>query len=185
MRFKGTILLTVVLILLGGYLLWFELPHEKKAGEAKERENRVLDVNDQNVTGLVFKSGNDEIELERHPDRPDQKWEVVRPIVGPANDGAATEALSTISRLTFSRVVDEKPADLKPYGLDTPEFSATVVINHTEVEQLQFGANNPIGSEVYLKRRGDKRVLLVGAGVRASLKKPLKEWRRPQIFSEH
>lgn len=185
MRFKGTIFLTIVLVLLGAYLLWFEVPLQRVRSEAEVRSKRVLDIPDDKVTGLVIQIGNDEIELERHPDAPDQKWEVVRPIAGPANDAAASFAVSSIERLQFSRVVQEDATDLKPFGLDPPDFSATVVLNRREVERLDFGANGPIGQELYLKRLGDKRILLVDGTIKSELKKGLKEWRRRQIFPEY
>jgi len=184
-RFKGTIFLTVVLILLGGYLLWYEIPQERKRTEAEERSKRVLDIADDKVTGLVIQIGKDEIELERHPDAPDQKWEVVRPIAGPGNDATASFALSSLERLQFSRELDENPSSLKPFGLDPPDFSVTVVLNRKEVERIDFGSNSPVGNEIFAKRVGDKRLLLVDAAIRSELKKGLKDWRRGQILPEN
>lgn len=184
MRFKGTILLALVLILLGGYVLWIEVPGEKKKAESEERAKRLLDVQDEKITGLVIQDGETLTELERHPDRPDQKWEVIRPIVGPANDSAASFALSEIERLSFSRVVEEKPQDLKTFGLDPPDFSLTVVLNRTEVEKVDFGGTNPSGNELYAKRRGENRVVLVPSGVKFTLDKKLSDWRRKQILND-
>lgn len=182
MRFKGTIFLTLVLVILGGYLLWVELPGEGKRSERDVRSKRVLDIQPDRVTGFVIQFGKREIELERHPQDPDQEWEVIRPIVGPANDGVARSALSAVANLKYSRIVEEKPEDLKPYGLDSPELSVTIVLNRTEVEQLNFGDNNPIGREIYVRRRGDKRVFLVNSGIRFTFEKELKDWRRKKIF---
>lgn len=185
MRFKGTIFLTVVLIALGAYLLWYELPQEKKRLEEEARAQRVLDLKNEEVTGLLIEEGGKEIELERHLENPDQKWQVIRPLVGPANDATAAAALSVIENLKYTRVIEEEPETLKPFGLDPPEFSVTVVIKRREVERIDFGKSNPAGSDVYVKRLGDPRVLLVGSGVTFGLKKELKEWRRRRILIDH
>jgi len=64
-----------------------------------------------------------------------------------------------------SRVVDENPADLKEYGLDSPrveiEFKASGDKTYADAHRLFIGAKSPTGGDLFARRDSDKRVMLV------------------------
>ncbi|HLG21820.1 MAG TPA: hypothetical protein VI382_03325, partial [Candidatus Manganitrophaceae bacterium] len=89
MRFKGTIVLTILLVLLGLYLFYIEIPGAKKKEEAESKAKRLFSFSESAVTGLTIQSPEGVIELEQSAD-PDQPWKISRPVATAANDAAAS-----------------------------------------------------------------------------------------------
>ena len=180
-RFKGTIVLTILLVLLGLYLFYIEIPGAKKKEEAESKAKRLFSFSESAVTGLTIQSPEGVIELEHSAD-PDQPWKISRPVATAANDAAASGLASQLERLESTRVVEESPADLKAYGLDPPAYSIIIHLNQTDVEPLQIGGENPAGTEVYVRKGEAGPVYLTAGSVKQFLKKDLKEWRRRELF---
>jgi hypothetical protein len=62
-------------------------------------------------------------------------------------------------------VVDENPADLKEYGLDSPritiEFKASGDKTYGDYHRLFIGGKSPTGGDLFARHDADKRVILV------------------------
>ncbi len=184
MRFKGTILLAVIALLMGAYLLYVELPREAKKGEEEEKSKRVFSFSESNVTGLIFQYPEVEVELERHPEGnlPGGNWEMIRPLEVRANDSLAGNIASVLERLTYSRVVEEVE-DLKPYGLDPPEFAVIAILNGVDRERLLVGGATPKGTEVYIQKDGEARVLLTDAFNKETLRRTVNDLRKREVLT--
>ena len=74
---------------------------------------------------------------------------------------------SNLSTLEITRVVDENPADLKEYGLDSPrveiEFKASGDKDYGDYHRLFIGGKAPTGGDLFARRDAEKRVILIPA----------------------
>lgn len=93
-------------------------------------------------------------------------WKMTQPATADAEDEALRELHDALARLRAEEIVADKPADLKPYGLDSPE-RWRVFNGDREVLSLLVGGREKIGNDrkdgfrSYAKvEKGDLVVLL-------------------------
>lgn len=184
MRFKATFLLALVFAGLGLYLFLVEFPQERKKEAQAEKASRVYSFNSKDVSGLIVRYPNtEEISLAKGGEG---KWRMIRPIKTPAGRTLINKIIGLTSGLEFKQTIEEKPADLRSFGLDPPQVLITLKFPDHE-EQLLIGDEAPASSAYYIKKRQESRILLVDHQ-RGDLKQTLEEkrsvksWRRDEII---
>src|ERR1041384_4149525 len=112
-RAVSTVVLFLVLAGLVGYLRYLgrtqpsaESAKEKPFGELKANDVEELQVTAQGET--------------THLKKTDAGWSIVEPVQADADAGEVTSMAGNLASFEVSRVVDEKPADLKAFGLEPP-----------------------------------------------------------------
>ncbi|MFY9268252.1 MAG: DUF4340 domain-containing protein [Candidatus Manganitrophaceae bacterium] len=188
MRFKATVVLSFVLILLGVYLYSVELPGEKKKKEAELQEKRLYSFSQSTITHLAIQQAKGEaIEFSYEPTHPDHPWRITRPVETLGNDAALSALLSQLGSLEASRMVEEKPEEkseaLKEFGLDPPAYLVTMTINQVDTEILEIGSESLTGSEVYVRKGMGTPIYLAPASIKKALQKDLTGWRQQTLFT--
>jgi hypothetical protein len=182
MRYKGTFILLIVVILLGFYLYFIELPGQKAKQQEEEKSKKVASFEPHDVVGIYLgytkRSTDQEILLEKDPE---EKWQIVKPIAAPADPSEVQGLLSSINNMRIERVVEEKPQDLKVYGLDEPEVKLSLKLKDSE-EHLLFGDPAPVGSTVYIKKAGEDPVRLVDQFYKTNLTKTVADLRKKEVL---
>jgi hypothetical protein len=156
---KTTIALLVVLGALGGYIFFYEAGREPTDPNAKPRafdqlaSENIQEIQIKNADGQTsraqLESGN---------------WQLVEPVKTDADDGVVGTVTSNLASLEVQRVVDEKPADLKQYGLDPPRVDVGFRLqDQKEFQHLFVGDKTATGGDVYAKRPNKARVFLISA----------------------
>jgi hypothetical protein len=181
-RFKATIFLSFVLILLGAYLLYVEIPGGEKKKEAEIQAKKIFSFPQVDITALTIRRPDGEIELEHFPDHPDDRWRISRPVSTVADERAASGLASQLESLQSTRLVEAKPTELKEFGLDPPAYTVIITLNQINTEILEIGSENLTGSEVYVRKGEGTSLYLVPAAIKQPLGKGLKEWRRRELF---
>ena len=182
MRFKATIFLSFLLILLGAYLIYVEIPGAEKKKEAEIQAKKIFSFSERSITGLTIKRPDGEIDLEHFPDHPSDRWRIIAPIMTVADERAASGLASQLEGLQSTRLVEAKPTELKEFGLSPPAYTVIVTLNQTDTEILEIGAESLTGADVYVRKGEGTSLYLVPAGIKKSLDKGLKEWRRKELF---
>ena len=183
-RFKSTIALSLVLILLGGYLYYIEIPGEKKKQEAEVKEKRLYTFSQSAITNLTIQKPNGEsIDFLHDPTNPDNPWRITHPVETLANDAAASMLASQLERLESSRMIEEKAQNLKEFGLDPPSYTVIITLNRVNTEVLEVGSENLTGNEVYVRKGAGTPVYLAPVSIKKSLNKDLMGWRRQELFN--
>jgi hypothetical protein len=107
----------------------------------------------------------DRLHLERGPRRAqftqaDGTWKLTAPVQAEAEQSDLEEFLRGLGRLRADELVADKPADLKPYGLDRPEVRWRVQRGDEEVLNLLIGGREktPDGKD------GERRYAKLAAG---------------------
>jgi len=181
-RFKATVVLSSVLILLGIYLLVIELPREEKQIKAKRASERLFSFSNLEITRIRIESRKGIFELEYFPEHPVSPWRIFMPVPTIANQDVASRLASELVRMGSSRLIDEDPADLKDFGLDPPAYTVIVTYNQTNTEVLEVGVENLTGNAVYVKQGLGTAVYLVPVGIKPFLDKDLSDWRQKEVF---
>src|SRR5579871_2318917 len=119
MKFRGLIVAIVVLLALGGTLYWSE--HRKPAEDAPKGADAapsILKLDEASITRVeVKKTGSEPIVLTKSSSG---AWQISEPRAYNADQNNVSSTLSSLSSLTSERVVEEKPSDLKRFGLAPP-----------------------------------------------------------------
>jgi hypothetical protein len=131
----------------------------------------------------------DRILLERGPRKAvfakvDGTWKLTEPVPAEAEQSELEDLVNALARLRADELVAEKPADLKPYGLDKPEVRWRFLLGDKEVLSLVIGGFEKIklgeGPRCYAKLAAGDVVFLLDP---ALTKKLLGEYRHRSIWT--
>ncbi len=111
----------VILLALGGYVYFVEVPHEKKAAE----EKKLLTLDKEAVSELTLTYPNRTLTLKKTDAG---KWRITQPIEADADETTVKNLINAIADAEVKRTLDEAPQDLAVYGLTTPVVKAKLVL---------------------------------------------------------
>jgi hypothetical protein len=161
---KGRGLLTAVIVLaaLGGTLYWSN--RKQKADAAKPAADTTLKIltipEDQIKEVKIKKTGADETVVRKGDNG---KWQIVEPKPLRADQDSVNSLASALSSLNADKLVEDKAADLSPYGLNTPSLDVTVVKKDGKSQDVYVGDDTPTGSGAYVKLANDPKVYTICA----------------------
>ena len=183
MRIRGLLVATLVFLILGGVLYWSD--HHKPAEEtAKASANipaPILKLDQAAITTVEIKKKDAEPIVLTKAASGD--WQISAPEALGADQSAVTGVVSTLSSLNSERVIEEKAADLKPYGLDQPGVEVHVSEKNNKTQRLLIGDDTPAGSAVYAMVAGDPRIFTMASYNKSSLDKSLDDLRDKRLLT--
>jgi hypothetical protein len=91
--------------------------------------------------------------------------------------------VSTLSTLNADKLIEDKAADLQPYGLNIPTLDITIVKKDGKSNELLIGDDTPTGSGAYAKLAGDPRVFTVASFTKTSLDKTPTDLRDKRLLT--
>ncbi len=155
---RSTIALLVVLVGLGAYVYFVASKSEDSTGVKRDRLFPGLSADAIEEMTIKSESG-DTTTLKKV----DNKWTMTAPVQTRASDLDASGMTSGLSGMEIIRVVDEKPADVKDYGLDAPTMEVAFKATGTSPSgTLLVGKKTTTGGSMYARKDGDTRVVLIG-----------------------
>jgi len=161
------ILLTFMLVLLGSYVLYFEIGKDRNETPAVER---IFDFDPEDVRGIVVKRQEVLLSFKKTSDQ----WAMVRPVESKANK-KRVEGLLSVFNYGIVRKIDERPSDYGQYGLDRPEIEFSVKVGDDNAPMTLFiGSDNPTKISCYARIKDDPVVLLIGGAYKTELMRDLK-----------
>src|SRR6185295_4395616 len=158
---RSTLALLVVLIGLSAYI-YFVLSKKPAGGTEAAKERVFVSLEADKIDEIKVKSeAGDNTTVKKA----NAMWQVAAPITVKADEMQVSAIATNLSTLEITRVVDENPGDLKEYGLDSPrvaiEFKASGDKTYGDYHRLFIGGKSPTGGDLFARRDGDKRVVLV------------------------
>lgn len=178
MRFKALALLGLILILLILYLLFLEIPSEKRKKEMEAESKRVLVFKEGEIKGYEIISDLYSIRAERDDNG---TWKIIEPIKVDPDSDKINRFISLLENIEVKRIIEEKPSDLKRYGLDKPEMEILLRLKDRE-EGLMLGDRGPVTNTLYIKKRGNEKILLVDDQLIEDIPDKFSTWRRAKVF---
>lgn len=149
----STLLLLVVLIGLGAYIYFVE--RRQPSVEAKPK---ALEITPDAIERIVVKSSNGDTTTLT---KAGGGWRIVSPVTAETDEAAVSGITRGVNRLEIRLVVDEKPSDLKQYGLDPPRAEVMVNTGYADPKHLLIGDKTPAGENLYAKLGPDSKVFLI------------------------
>ena len=159
MKFKGTIWLTAAFIGLVLYHFLIDVPTEKRQKEEKARSEKVLLFEAEDVESLTLSGKNSPVTLERIDA---SAWKMTEPVEALGDSTTVSDFLSLLKQLNFVRIVEETPADISVFGLDTPSLQISLSLKNGKERGIRIGDDHPMGGKIYLTRDGENKVLTAG-----------------------
>ena len=158
-RGRSTLILFLALVALGAYIFFVERKREPATEGGAETKQKVFSVEAGKIEDLqVTASGGDQTTLKKEGER----WKVVAPVAADADEGEVSGITSNLASLEQQRVVEERAADLKPYGLDAPRIRVGFrAAGDKAMKRLLLGSKTPTGGDMYAKLEDAARVFLV------------------------
>ena len=181
MKTRGLIIAAAVLAALSGALYWSNRRQAAatSAGGTPEAP-RILTLKQEDVTRIDIQRNRTEKVTLAKQDSGD--WQVAETPPLPADSNTVTTLLSTLSALNSDRLVEEKPAELAPYGLAQPVLEAEISTKDGQTSKLLFGDNTPAGASVFAMLAGDPRLFTVSSYVKSSLDKAPVDFANKKLF---
>lgn len=160
MKFKGTVWMTALLagVVLYNYLI--DAPAEKKQKDDKERAEKILPFETDEVEGFRLVKKGQTIHLKRK--QPDG-WELLEPVKAKANSEDVSAFLSLFQATRSNRIVEESAKDLAIYGLREPSLKITLALKDRGEKTVLVGDDHPMNQDLYIKREEENKVLLAAA----------------------
>jgi hypothetical protein len=155
---KSTIALFLVLAGLGAYI-YFVTWKQTDSSAATKRDSVFTGIEVGQIEEITLKSAAGEVtSLKKTAD----KWQIVAPLEVAAAESDVAVVTSAIAQLEITRVIDEKPADLKEYGLEPAHIEVEFKADGGKTTgKLLIGDKTPTSGSVYAKKASEPRVFLV------------------------
>lgn len=180
MRFKSTIFLAVILIALCSYLYFIERPSNEKKKKEEEAKQALFSFSESDIAELTITGSGQSLSLIQLSGHPETPWKISEPLDTVADENTASSFASQLSHLEIIRKVDDNPSDLTPFGLNPPAYSVRIILKGLNNDLLEIGSDGITGNDLYA--RVGNAVYLVESGIKRYLSKPLKDWRRQELF---
>lgn len=165
MTARGTALLGAVLLVLAGYLWLVEA--RRPAGPAAAAEAPALLAAD---AGAVARIDFEEGDVRLTAVRRDGTW--IDPDGHPWTGTAVSDLVETLGSLRPVMVIDPEPDDVSGYGLGPSAQRLQISADDgRRLLALEVGERNPAWTGLYVRRAGERRVVLVGAVLRWEIEK--------------
>lgn len=178
MKPKGLIIAVVLLAVLSGLVWW---SNKRQAAKSTTDESvKLLSIPAEQFQSIRIKKLTGEVlELRKENDL----WVMTQPRQLPADQDAVAPIVSTLSDLNASKLIEEKAADLQPFGLHIPTLDVTVTRKDGKSSELLIGAATLDDSGAYAKLAGDSRVFTVPGVTKSTLDKLPSELRAKRLLT--
>ena len=173
---RSTLLLLAVLLGLGGYI-YFQGATPTDTTPTAEKLFPGFDA--AKLDELTVKSEAGETTTLR---KADNIWSIVSPVNALASETEVSGITSAVEALEIARVVDEAPTDVKEYGLDSPRITVEFKGDGGKLAgKVLLGGKTATGGNLYARRNGEPRVVLVGTTGETSMNRSTFELREKRF----
>jgi hypothetical protein len=174
MNFKTTAILFIVLLAMGGILLFLNRDQGQPA--QTKREAKLIDVSTADVTGLTVTPADGQKFILA---RTGHDWRLVEPVSAAAETWSVDALVRRLADLT-SR--GESPTSLADAGLDQPAFIVEIATGQ-RTHKINIGRRMVAGGTLFIQREGDRRPIIVGDDLYEQLEKPYAAYRQTKLVA--
>src|SRR5215469_3224193 len=166
MKPKGLFIAAAVLLVLAGGIFFSNKQQaaKEKAPAANANPKIVSLPEDQFQEIRIQKSTGDTLDLKKE----NGKWTMTAPKALPADSDSVSSLVSTLSNVSADATIEDKAADLTPYGLAKPSMQVQITPKSGKTVTLEIGDDTPTSSGAYAKLAADPHVYTIGSFVKAS-----------------
>jgi hypothetical protein len=182
MQGRGLTLTAVVLAILAGVLWWSNREKAKEASKpAVDANPKILSLADSDIQKIELKKrSGDNTVIQKNGSG---KWQMTAPEAYGVDQEAANTLASSATTVNSDRLVDEKPSDLKQFGLDNPFIEADLTQKNGKTSKLLIGDDAPGNSSTYAKLGSDPKIYTIASYTKSSYDKSPKDLRDKRLLT--
>ena len=178
MNFKSTAVLLVLLLAVGGYVLFTRDKGTPNEVVPTPVVHTVLDVKSADVSAVTVTGPDGKVVVAM--EKANDAWRLTQPVKAAADSYKASSLVDDLTtNLKSTNVI--KAADVAHTGLDHPQFTVDVTANG-RATKLALGDRLGFGDGVYAQVAGSDSVDVVPTSVLDTLGRPASELRKTQLF---
>ena len=175
---KRLILAALVLAGLSGALWWSNKQEPGKVSSPDDAP-KILEIPQDQISKLeIRRMGAEPVVLEKGA-----LWVLKAPKELGGDQAVVSNLLSTLAVFSSDRLVDDKPGDMKAYGLVEPLI--TVIVGRTDgkTHTVHFGDDTPSGTSAYVRVEGDPKLYSVVTATKQMFDKTWRDLRDKRLLS--
>ncbi|HEY2828924.1 MAG TPA: DUF4340 domain-containing protein, partial [Thermoanaerobaculia bacterium] len=158
---RSTIGLLVVLVGLGAYIYFVTWKKTDTDSTASKQEKVFAGLQTDKIDELKVTSEKGDVTSLK---KENGLWQVTAPVATKADESEVSGITTSLGTVDITRVIDENPASLKEFGLDTPHAEVDFKrAGDKDFQKLLVGEKSPTGASLYARRNDDKKVFLIPA----------------------
>jgi hypothetical protein len=180
MRFKGTLILLLICLALGGYLYFYEIKGGEEREKAKQAEKQICKLEDKDIQEIDLISNSQRIAAVR---KGDKEWILTEPRQWDADAGEINRLVNSALDLRREEALDLENADLSKFGLDPVQSSLKLKSKEGKECAIDFGNNDPSGNSTYAKLANQKAIFLVASYAASAFNKKVEDLRNHSVLS--
>jgi hypothetical protein len=183
MKMRQLMAATVVLAALAATLYWSN--HRKPANDSvtaapSTANAKIISLTQDDISKLeVKKKDGDDVVLNRASA---SSWKITSPKPLIADQDSVSTILYNLSPMDGATLIEEKPADLKQFGLAEPEAQVSATGKDGKTQTILVGDETPTGDSAYVMLSGDSKVYSVPKNTKTNLDKGLKDLRDKRLL---
>jgi len=183
MKMKQLIVAAAVLAALAVTLYWSN--HRKPASDSVSASSssatvKVISLKQDDISKLEVKlKSGDDVVLDRVGP---SNWKITSPRPLIADQDPVSTILYNLSPMDGATVIDEKPGDLKQFGLAEPEAQVSATEKDGKTHTVLVGDDTPTGDSAYVMLSGEPKVYSVPKNTKTSFDKGLKDLRDKRLL---
>jgi len=174
MKFKTTIILLAVFLVLLAFVLLFEY---KGKGD-KDEEKKLLALSSDDIQKVTFKKEDETFAFQKDEEG---EWLITEPFEAKADKYEVDRLADDFSDLKIERVVEEMPEELEKYGIPQKEISLWFKDKDKPIKIL-IGMENPLDNTFFAKRDDETKIVLIPSNLKSLMEKSLFDFREKNIF---
>ena len=122
MRFKGTTILFILFVILGGYVYFTEYRGKEERQKQEESKKKAFSVEQKDISEITLTYPDHTITAVR---KGEKQWEITAPAGIQADSDELEQLASNIPQINRDDTVAQNAQDLTPFGLKEPPVKVT------------------------------------------------------------
>lgn len=176
---KKPAILFLIFVSLVAFVYYYEIEGKEKRDEAKQAEESLVRLKQDEITALeIIRPGQEPILLRKEG----ENWVVKKPIETSADKFTVESLLRNIETARIERSFDDGSRRARDYGLDRPRLTLKVRAKEQE-KVLHVGRDDYTGSQLYVQVQGNPKIHLTYDSLLTTADKDLLQWRNKKVLA--
>jgi len=179
MRFKGTTILFILFVILGGYVYFTEYRGKEERQKQEESKKKAFSIEQKDISEITLTYPDHTITAVR---KGEKQWEITAPAGIQADSDELEQLASNIPQISRDDTVAQNAQDLTPFGLKEPPVKLSAKLKDGKQLEILFGSDNPKKTFTYAKLGGSNDVFLTGSNWAKTFTKSVSDVRNKKIL---